>query len=289
MRSWLFVPGDSPRKIEKAFGTEADVLILDLEDSVAPDRKAEARQLVKAAIANDPGRVAVRINALSTGLAEADLDAVAPAGPAIIVLPKSERGADVGELSAHLSVREAEAGLPDGATKIMAIATETPQSLFHLGNYGGVSDRLRALAWGAEDLSASLGATRLRRPDGAFTETFALARTLCLAGAHAAGALPLDTVHTDLADEDGLRNEATAAAADGFLGKMAIHPAQVSIINQAFTPPPAAVEEARRIVEAFADAPDVGVLAVGGQMVDRPHLVKAQRLLRRMEELERRS
>ena len=285
MRSWLFVPGDSERKLAKAVDTAADILILDLEDSVAHSRKPAARALVREAIAGLPkaerGRIAVRINPLTTPDAERDVEAIVAAAPAIIVLPKSNAGRDVAHLSALLSVAEAQADLAEGGTRIMAIATETAASLFGLGSYAGASPRLLALAWGAEDLSTALAATRTRTADGVLTDAFRLARTLCLAGAHAAGALPLDTVHTAIRDEAALRADCAAAAADGFLGKLAIHPAQVPIINEAFTPDGAALAHAQRVVDAFAADPTAGVLSLDGQMVDRPHLTNAERLLAR--------
>ncbi|GAB5376132.1 MAG: CoA ester lyase [Acuticoccus sp.] len=281
MRSWLFVPADSERKLARAFDTGADVIILDLEDSVAEARKPVARALAREAAADAPGTVAVRINPLPGPHAAADIAAIVPAAPAFIVLPKSEAGRDVTELSARLCVAEAEAGRAEGATAIMAIATETAASLFGLGTYRGASARLKAMAWGAEDLSTALDARRTRLPGGALTDAFALARTLCLAGAHAAGVAPIDTVFTAYKDEKGLMAECAAAAADGFYGKMAIHPAQVPLINAAFTPSAAEIAEAKRVVDAFATAPGAGVLTLDGKMVDRPHLANAERLLAR--------
>ncbi len=281
MRSWLFVPGDSERKLVRAFEAGADILILDLEDSVAESRKAVARALVREAATDAPSPVAVRINPLDGPHAQADIEAVIAAKPAIVVLPKCEAGRDVTRLSALLAVAEAEAGIAHGATRIMAIATETAASLFGLGTYAGASARLLALAWGMEDLSTALAATRTRTDAGALTAPYALARTLCLAGAHAAGVAPLDTVHTAVRDGAALVAESAQAAADGFFGKMAIHPAQVPIINDAFTPSAQALAEARRIVAAFAADPDAGVLSLDGRMVDRPHLENARRLLAR--------
>ena len=281
MRSWLFVPGDSERKLARAFDAGADVVILDLEDSVADGRKAAARALVREAAEGAPSAVAVRINPLGGAHSAADLAAIMPAAPAFIVLPKSEAGRDVTRLSAELAVLEAEAGIAEGATRIMAIATETAASLFGLGTYRGASGRLAALAWGMEDLSTALAATRTRDEAGALTHPYALARTLCLAGAHAADVAPIDTVHTAIRDEAGLAATAAAAAADGFFGKMAIHPAQVDAINAAFTPSEAALGEARAIVAAFEADPDAGVLSLDGRMIDRPHLENAKRLLGR--------
>jgi len=286
MRSLLFVPGDSERKLARGFDAGADVVILDLEDSVSADGKARARGLAAEAAAGRTG-VAVRVNALSTGLTEDDLAAVVPARPDMIMLPKAETGADVAHLSALLSVAEARAGVPDGATRILPIATETAAALFGLGTYGGTSARLVGLAWGAEDLSTALGARRVRDEAGALTGAFALARTLVLAGARAAGVTPVDTVFTDFRDDAGCRREAEAAAADGFEGKLAIHPAQVPVINAAFTPSEAALAEAREIVAAFAASPGVGVVSLGARMLDRPHLIAAERLLARVGEAPR--
>ncbi|MEM7696768.1 MAG: CoA ester lyase [Pseudomonadota bacterium] len=281
MRSWLFVPGDSARKIDKGLASEADIVILDLEDSVAPGQKPAARALVAERLLGRTRPVAVRVNAFGEGL-EDDLAAVMPAKPDIIVLPKSEAGRDVGALAAQLSVHEAQANAPDGATKILAIATETAGSLFGLGTYAGASARLIAMAWGMEDLSAALHATRTRGADGAIAPPFALARNLCLAGAHSAACAPIDTVHTVLDDDAGLKAEADMAAADGFFGKLAIHPRQVATINAAFTPSAEAVAKAKAIVDAFAAAPDAGVLSLDGEMIDRPHLTRATALLARL-------
>jgi citrate lyase subunit beta/citryl-CoA lyase len=280
MRSLLFVPADSERKLARAFDAGADVVILDLEDSVAAGRKADARALAAEAAAGRPG-VAVRVNPLASGLVEEDLAAVVSARPGFIVLPKAETGADVAHLSALLSVAEARADVADGATGIIAIATETAAALFGLGTYGGSTARLAGLTWGAEDLSTALGATRTRDAAGALTHPYALARSLCLAGARAAGVTPVDTVFTDFRNDAGLRAEAEAAAADGFEAKLAIHPAQVAPINEAFTPSAQALAEARRVVEAFRAEPGAGVVSLDGRMLDRPHLRNAQRLLDR--------
>lgn len=281
MRSWLFIPGDSEKKLAKAAASPADAIIFDLEDSVAEGRKPLARDMVREAIASVPGRAAVRINPLTSRLADDDLAGVMAAAPDMIVLPKSERGADVTDLSVRLAVLEAEHGFADGSTRIMAIATETAPSLFGLGSYAGASARLMGMAWGAEDLSTVLGATRTRDADGAWTDTFKLARTLCLAGAVAAGVQPIDTIYADFRDAAGFAADCEQAAADGFLGKMAIHPAQVEPINAAFTPTEAAIADAQAIVDAFAAAPDAGTIGLDGRMIDRPHLVKAQAVLAR--------
>ncbi len=286
MRSLLFVPGDSPAKIAKAARSGADVLLLDLEDSVALSAKADARAVVRDAILamrseGAAPKLYVRINALDTGLSDDDLDAVMPAAPDGIMLPKSASGTDVQHLGVKLAVREAEAGLADGATRIIAIATETAAALFAMGTYRGASPRLEALTWGAEDLSADLGAETNRNEAGDYTDPYRLARALTIAGASAAEVLAIDTVFTAYRDEDALRRECEAARRDGFGGKMAIHPAQVPIINAVFTPSDEAVAHARRIVEAFEAAPGSGVVGIDGQMIDRPHLRRAERILAR--------
>ncbi|RAH99360.1 CoA ester lyase [Acuticoccus sediminis] len=282
MRSFLFVPGDSEKKLAKAYDSGADVVILDLEDSVSADRKPAARALVREAAADAPGTVAIRVNALDTGLVDDDLAAVMAARPAMIVLPKSETGADVAHLSARLSVHEAEQDVADGATRVLAIATETARAMFGLGTYDAAGPRLAAMTWGLEDLSAALGVSRTRDENGRVTDPFAFARTMCLAGAKAAGVLPIDAVYTDFRNSEGLARESREAAADGFLGKLAIHPAQVAVINEAFTPSAEAVAAARRIVAAFEENPGAGVVSLDGRMVDRPHLINAQQLLARV-------
>lgn len=284
MRSWLFVPGDSERKLARAADCGADVVIIDLEDSVAPDRKEAAREIAGDALAARAfggALVHVRVNAFDTGMTPDDLAAVVRHTPDGIMLPKSGSGADVTRLDSMLRVAEAEAGLADGRIAISAVATETAGSLFALGTYAGASPRLAALAWGAEDLSADLGAETNRNADGSYADPYRLARTLCLAGAVAAGAAPIDTVFTDFRDPDGLRAEAEAARRDGFVGKLAIHPAQVEIIHDVFTPSREAIEHARRIVRAFDDAPGTGVVSLDGKMVDRPHLKQAEAILAR--------
>jgi citrate lyase subunit beta/citryl-CoA lyase len=223
----------------------------------------------------------VRVNGLQTGLIDADLDAVVPAKPDAIMLPKAEGGAAVVHADAKLAVREAVSGLPDGHIKILALATETAASLFLTGTFAGASARLSGLTWGAEDLSAELGAQANRDKDGRFLEPYRLARVLCLAGASAAGVPALDTVYVDFRDHAGFRRECEEAARDGFTGKLAIHPAQVPVINEVFTPSPEALAQARGIVDAFAANPGAGVVSIGGVMYDRPHLARAQRLLAR--------
>src|SRR5580700_5188421 len=284
MRSLLFVPADSAKKLDKVMTSGADALIVDLEDSVALDGKARARQSAAAflkeavASANRPFLL-VRVNGLATGLTDADLDAVAPAKPDAIMLPKAEGGASVIHADAKLAVREARSGLPDGHIKILPIATETAAALFVAGTFAGASARLIGLTWGAEDLSAELGARANRDGEGRFLDPYRLARTLCLAGAAAAAVPAIDTVFVDFRDSEGFRRECEEACRDGFVGKMAIHPAQVPIINEVFTPSAAALAQAQSIVEAFAQNPGAGVVGIGGVMYDRPHLVRAKRLL----------
>lgn len=286
MRSLLFVPGDSPRKLARALESGADALIVDLEDSVAPASKAAARDVAAAFLAearSGPARprLYVRVNALDTGLTDGDLDAVVPTTPDGVMLPKASRGADVMLLDAKITTAEALAGIDDGRTRILAISTETAASLFEMGSYGGSSARLEGMAWGAEDLSADIGSLASRDRAGVYTDVYRLARALCLAGAAAAGVMAIDSVFTDFRDDDGLRRECEDAVRDGFVAKMAIHPAQVPVINAAFTPSDAAIREAEAIVRALAAAGDVGVASIDGRMIDRPHLRRAERILTR--------
>ena len=284
MRSLLFVPGDSDKKLAKALESGADALILDLEDSVALAAKPQARATVAAFLSAARARAVrprlyVRVNPLDGGLTEADLDGILPSAPDGIMLPKSLNGADVQHLGAKLAVREAENGFPDGATRILAIATESARALFGLASYAGASPRLEGIAWGAEDLSADLGAETNKLPDGAYCGPYRLARELTLFAAVAAEVAPIDTVFVNLRDEAGLRAECLAARRDGFTAKMAIHPAQVAVINAVFTPSPEAIARAKAIVAAFDAAPGAGVLSVDGQMLDLPHWKRAKKLL----------
>jgi len=286
MRSLLFVPGDSDRKIAKAMSSGADALILDLEDSVALDRKEEARAMTRDFIASAKGqekrpRLYVRINALTTDLWSADLEGVMPAGPDGIILPKPRSGEDVHRLSLALDHAEERAGLKQGSTRIVAIATEVPICVLNMASFVGSSSRLEGLTWGAEDLSAEVGSTATREPNGALTSPYRLARDLCLFTAVSAGVQPIDTVFIDFRDLDGLRAEAAAAARDGFTGKLAIHPDQVPIINAAFTPSQREIDHARDIVAMFAASPGAGVISLNGRMYDRPHLTRAERVLAR--------
>ena len=290
MRSLLFVPGDSPKKQQKGLDCGADALILDLEDSVALDAKPQARAITLEflrslrAQARRPVLI-VRINALSTGLTEADLDAVMPGAPDAIMLPKAEGGVDAGHLAAKIAVREAEENLPDGGTRIIPIATETGRGIFGLSSYAGATHRLAGLTWGAEDLSADLGAETNRLTDGSYTDPYRLARSLTLFAAAAAQVDAIDTVFTNFRDDEGFRAECVAARRDGFTGKMAIHPAQVPIANAVFAPSPAELAKAEAIIALFAGNPGLGVIGLDGEMLDRPHLIRAQRLKARAEKL----
>ena len=275
MRSLLFVPADSERKIARALGSGADVVILDLEDSVAAARKPAARRMAADVLgrrsAGGPMLI-VRVNALGSAHLAADLEAVMPAGPDGFMQPKTQGAEDVRALDAMAG----SAGLP-----VIAIATETARALFCLQTYGEAVPPLIGLTWGAEDLSSDLGAEASRDDHGLLTDPYRLARSLCLIGARAAGIEPIDTVYVNYRDKTGLEAECRAAARDGFTGKLAIHPDQVEPINRIFTPAPDAMARARRIVEAFRVAGDAGVVGIEGEMLDRPHLVRAELLLAR--------
>ena len=270
-RSWLFVPADSERKISKALDSDADAIIFDLEDSVVPERKKVAREILKGLRERSNGpQWWVRVNPIGSKFHKDDVRLIGSAYIHGIVLPKAEGGADVTQL-AHRT----------GNIPIHAIVTETAASLFGLLSYRQPNSPLAAMSWGAEDLSAALGASSKYDADGGLSFTYRLARTLCLAGAVAAGVQPVDGVFADFKDDQGLRAEAEAAAREGFTGKLAIHPAQVPIINAAFTPSADEIRHAEEIVAAFEAHPDAGVLSVGGKMVDHPHLVQAKRVLER--------
>jgi citrate lyase subunit beta/citryl-CoA lyase len=284
MRSLLFVPADGGKKLDKAMASGADGVIVDLEDSIAPDRKDAARApalafLKEAGTAKTRPRLLVRINGLDTGLADADLDAVVAGKPDAILLPKAEGGASVTHLDAKLTAREAIAGLPDGTIEIFALTTETAKALFLAGSYGGASKRLKGLTWGAEDLSAELGAEANRDAKGQWLDPYRIARALCLAGASVAQVPALDTVYVDYRNDAGLKRECEEARRDGFTGKLAIHPAQVAAINDVFTPGPEQIAKAQAIVAAFAVQPGAGTVGIDGRMYDRPHLARANALL----------
>jgi citrate lyase subunit beta/citryl-CoA lyase len=272
-RSLLFVPGDRPDRMEKALGAGADALILDLEDAVVPGAKADARRVVADFLnANSQARIWVRVNPLDSPENDKDLAAILSAHPDGLVLPKAEGGASVAELARRLTERG------NATASILAIATETPAAMFGLGSYGGAR-RLAGLTWGAEDLPAAIGAATSREEDGRFTPPYELARSLCLFGAAAAGVAPIETVYPAYKDLDGLAAYAARARRDGFTGMMAIHPDQVSVINLAFTPSAAEIAYALAVVAAFEANPEAGALALEGRMIDRPHLLQAQRIL----------
>jgi citrate lyase subunit beta/citryl-CoA lyase len=280
MRSLLFVPADSERKLARGLESGADALILDLEDSVAAANRGVARRQAREFLeAHGPDRVRryVRINPLGSGLALDDLAATVPSRPDGILLPKCVPEG-VRTLDHYLSAFEAASGSPIGTIRIIAIATETPAGVFALGGYAGVSPRLEAITWGAEDLSASIGGSN-RTIDGDYDGPYRLARSLCLLAASAAEILAIDTIYTDFKDDAGLRAESLAARRSGFASKMAIHPAQLATINDAFSVSAAEREWAERVIAAFAAQPDSGTLALDGKMIDKPHLVLARRLL----------
>lgn len=287
MRSFLFVPADSEKKLSKGLGTAADALILDLEDSVVADRKPQARTIAHSFLSDQVAKpkrpyLIVRVNARDSGLTECDLDAVMPVRPDAIMLPKAEGGVDVSYLDTQLARREQAHGIPVGHTRILVVATETAKAIFQLGTYAGASARLSGLTWGAEDLAADIGAESKHDAGGRYIEPFRLARSLCLFGAVAAGAQPIDSVYPPFQDIEGLRRECEEARRDGFTGKMAIHPGQVDIINDVFTPSETAIAEAKAVIAAFAANPTAGAVSLNGRMLDMPHLKLAQRLLARV-------
>ena len=275
LRSLLFVPADRPDRFAKAAASGADAVILDLEDSVALAAKDQAREAVAAFLATDrPCPVFVRVNPLESGLIAADLAAVLPGRPDAIVLPKAEGAESVGTLLALMGAQ---------ALPILPIATETPAAVFELGSYGDVHAALLGLTWGAEDLPAAIGAATAREADGRYTPPYELVRSLTLFGAHKAGVAAIETVYPALADAEGLAAYAARARRDGFTGMMALHPAQVPVINQAFTPTQAEIDHARRVVALFAADPTLGVVQLDGRMIDRPHLKQAQAILARLD------
>jgi len=286
MRSLLFVPADSERKLAKALSVGADALILDLEDSVASERRPHARALAAEFItstrkaANRP-LLYVRVNPIDSADAEADIAGVVPAGPDGVIQPKPNSGQDVHRLSIELGHIEQQAGLTEPA-RILPIVTETPVSVLQLPTYIGASSRIVGMSWGAEDLSAVVGSLSSRTQDHALSSPYRLVRDLCLFTAAAADVQPIDTVFVNFRDEAGLRRECQEAVRDGFTGKMAIHPDQVAPINEVFAPSPEAIARAKAIVAAFADNPGAGVASLDGLMLDKPHLKLAQKVLARV-------
>ena len=283
MRSLLFVPADGGAKLDKAFASGADGIIVDLEDSIAPERKDTARKLaldfLKSAKGKSGPKLLVRINGLDTGMIDADLDAIVPGAPDAVLFPKAEGGATVTHVDAKLTAREAIAGLPEGSIKILAQTVESAAGVFTAGTYKDCSPRLIGMTWGPEDLAAELGAEANREADGSLTEPYRIARAMCLYGAAAAKVPAIETIHVNFRDAEVLRKDTELARRDGFSGRLAIHPAQIPVINAVFTPSAAQIEKAKAIVAAFAAKPGAGTVGIDGKMYDRPHLARAQTLL----------
>jgi citrate lyase subunit beta / citryl-CoA lyase len=282
LRSLLFVPGDSERKFARAKDCGADALILDLEDSVAVSEKAAARAHVAGLIEPAAKRAwtfIVRVNALDTGFTLDDLAAVVKPGLDALLIPKVDGAADLERIGHYLDALEAKAGMAAGSVKLASVATETPKAMFALGSYAPAHPRLIALTWGAEDLSAALGATDNKEPDGSWTAPYEFARTACLFAGSAAEVPAIDTVYTDFRDAAGLERDCRRSRRDGFVGRLAIHPDQVATINRAYAPSEAEIAHARKIVAAFEANPGAGALAMDGKMVDFPHLKAARKIL----------
>ncbi len=280
-RSWLFAPGDSERKMEKATAGAADIVIFDLEDAVADAEKLKARSMVTAflkAHTQQRARLWVRINPLQGPHALADLAAVVQGCPGGIMLPKVRGRADVELCDHYLTALEVATGIEQGSTKVIVLVTETAEAMFTTGNYAG-APRLAAMSWGAEDLADSLGASQNRNEDGSYAFTFQLARSLCLMGAVVAGVPAIETIHGDFRDEAGLRKRVAQVRRDGYRGMLAIHPAQIDVINEAFTPSAGELAAAQEIVDLFAASPNAGTIGHKGAMLDRPHLARAKALL----------
>jgi citrate lyase subunit beta / citryl-CoA lyase len=280
-RSWLFAPGDSERKMEKATASSADIVVIDLEDAVAEPQKPKARSMVAAFLkANVPqrARLWVRINPIQGPHALADLVAVMPAAPTGVMFPKPRGRDDVQRLDHYLTAFEAAAGTAIGSTRVMLLATEEPASMLAIGSYAGMP-RVAAMSWGAEDLATALGASNNRGAYGGYDFTYELARSLCLVGAAAAGVPAIETIHGDFKDEAGLRKRAAEMRRAGYRGMLAIHPAQVDIINEAFSPTREELAAAQEIVDLFAANPTAGTIGHQGAMLDRPHLARAQAVL----------
>jgi citrate lyase subunit beta/citryl-CoA lyase len=281
LRSLLFVPADSERKFAKANGIGADALILDLEDSVAPPRKALARDMVKELLGGPPRDWAflVRVNPLGSGLTLGDLAAIVRTGLDGILIPKVSGFADVELISNYVDALEIAAGVQPGHVKLLVVATETPAAMIGFAGYAAPIRRLVAMTWGAEDLGAALGALSNKEPNGDWTFPYQVARAQCLFAAGAAGVQALDTLYGDFRDQKGLAESCRIARRDGFVGRIAIHPDQISTINQCFTPSDADLAHARRVVAAFAAQPHAGTLGIEGKMYDMPHLIAAKRAL----------
>lgn len=281
-RSWLFAPGDSEKKMTKAMEGSADIALLDLEDAVSPENKPLARQMVHDFIKANPEqryRLWVRINPLDGEWTLGDLAAIMPARPGGIMLPKVYGRQDVEALDHYLSALEVVNGIEQGSTRVIVLITETAEAMFHTGDYKG-APRVVALTWGAEDLADSIGANSNRNAEGGYSFTYELARSLTLLGAAAAGVTPIETISADFRDLDALRARAEQVRRDGYRGMLAIHPAQVDVINEAFTPSEEEIAEAQEIVDIFAANPGVGAIGYKGGMLDRPYLARAQALLK---------
>jgi citrate lyase subunit beta/citryl-CoA lyase len=284
MRSLLFVPADSGKKLDKAMASGADAVIVDLEDSIAPEGKAQAREsalafLKEAAKTANRPRLLVRVNGLDTGMMDDDLDAVVPGVPDAILFPKAEGGAGVIHVDAKLTAREAVAGLAEGQIKILAQTVESAAGFFSAGSYRDCSARLIGMTWGPEDLASEIGAEANRDETGRLTEPYRLARSFCLLGAAAAKTAAYETIYVNFRDDEGLRRDTEESKRDGFIGRLAIHPAQVPVINAVFKPSTEQIERASKIVAAFAAQPGAGTVGIDGKMYDRPHLVRAKALL----------
>lgn len=269
----------------RAMGAGADAVIFDLEDSVAPENKTRARGLVAECLrqvprGTRPTQYWVRINAFDTGLSLDDLASVMPTAPDGIVQPKIDGPDDVVRLSYHLDALEAAFGLPSAAVGILPVATETAKAVFRIGSFADAPPaRMIGLTWGAEDLSAAIGASTNRDASGGWAATYRLARSLCLLAAHASGVQAIETLYADFRDESGLREASRAARAEGFTGRFAIHPDQVEPINDSFTPAADEIEHFKQVVAAFEAVPGTGAVSLDGTMLDRPHLVQAQSIL----------
>jgi citrate lyase subunit beta/citryl-CoA lyase len=284
LRSFLFVPADSEKKLAKARGSAADALILDLEDSVAAENRPRARSMVREFLREQhPQAIWVRVNPLDSSDFVPDIEAIVPGAPAGLVIPKPDGPYVLNVADAHLITQETEAGLPLGSIKLMPVATETPIAVLSLGEYRSPPPRLAALTWGAEDLSAALGGAGNRDDNGEFLLTFKIVRTLCLIAAKAAGVEAIETLHANFRDPAGLDRAARAAQRQGFSGMLAIHPDQVETINEAFMPSATDVEHARKVVAAFESG--AGVASLDGRMLDQPHLKQARHVLALAEHL----
>lgn len=282
LRSLLFVPGDSERKFARGRESGADGLILDLEDSVAPPQKAAARDHVAKLLDQKQARdwaFFVRVNALDTGLTLEDMAAVVRPGLDGLLVPKANGAADILRIAHYLDALEVRAGMQPGSVRIAVVCTETPRAMFELGSYTPAHPRLVGLTWGAEDLSAAIGGTDNKESDGSWTWPYQVARTQCLFAAASAEVAPLDTLFADFKDSDGLERDCRRSRRDGFTGRVAIHPDQVSVINRCYAPSEAEIAQAQKIVAAFEANPGAGTLGIDGKMYDIPHLKAARKTL----------